>query len=135
MALPEDKLASGIVDAFARMQSSNIGADGRLDYYGFSVDDLSDDYSTFDLVITFQTGECYCCYEYGCHFGYFDDSHTWEQFRKAMDENVRNCLPQLKIRKVRVVVEEGALFDTERKNYQPVSGMSYEMGPYHEPTS
>jgi hypothetical protein len=42
-------------------------ADGRLDYYGFAVRNISEDGSTVEVDWIFKQGETYCCEESGCH--------------------------------------------------------------------
>lgn len=118
---------------FAGMLAGNLGAEGRLTYYGVRVDGVSPDGSDFDLTLIFKSGETYCCPELGCHFAY-SESEWWEEIRGVMQDHGIGERPRLTIRRIRVVVQSGARLrcraDFGRPELSP--RFSYERGPFIE---
>jgi hypothetical protein len=114
-------------DLLARNRSY-FGAGGP-DYYGVRVENVSEDGSVFDLVLTFKAGVEYCCIESGCHFGYYSRD-TWAQLRRPLGRHGLGAVPPLTIRKLRCIVEPGAM--TEVPGRRPCDAMEYEQGPFHE---
>ena len=95
-------------DLFAR-NTSYFGG-GKPGYYGVRVENLVPDGSELELVLTFRSGVRYCCPELGCHCD-FRSVGFWSRLRDGMDARGLVSLPLPRIRTVRVVVEDGAIFD------------------------
>jgi len=118
-----------ISDMLARNRSY-FGA-GGLGYYGVEVDNVSQDGTEFDLTLTFKTGVRYCCIERGCHIPLHNGwlTKVREELRAAGIED----MPLMTIRKLHVVVEQGAVVDDLNHNPCPHgSRQEYDRGPFHE---
>jgi len=111
------------------------GGQGRRDYYGLQLENVSEDGSELDLVFTFRSGEVYCCTEEGCHIPFYCEE-GWQHLRHFLTMEGLGDLPRITIRKVRVVVEEGAEVlpgGAEGMTPVPCRAQQYETGPYIEP--
>ena len=126
------EIEKGLADAFAALCSQNANPDGRTVSYGFRAENLTDDCACFDLIVTFKAGEKYCCMEWGCHFGLLSDPADWRRIRRVLRDRGLEWLPLLTIRRLRVIVEEGALFDHQRQNYAPAKAFTYDVGLFSE---
>lgn len=117
------------VDQLAR-NAPHIGEGGSGDY-GVRLENVAPDGSALDLILTFRSGERYCCPELGCHCDLRDEA-WWSELREDMDTHGLGELPLPTIRTVRVVVEEGATFDPGGLKIPPLrsEGFVYEDGPF-----
>src|SRR4051812_15910653 len=102
------RLDQVFVDQFAR--NAPYFGGGGPNYYGVRLENIAPDGSALDLILTFRSGERYCCPELGCHCD-FRDAGYWSELREGMDTHGLGESPLPTIRAVRVVVEEGATFD------------------------
>jgi hypothetical protein len=121
-----------LADAFAALYSRNTDANGRTDLYGIRVENLTDDCARFDLVATFKARDKYCCTEWGCHFGLLSHPEGWRQIRQVLRDQGLGSMSSLTIRRLRVMIEEGAMFDHQRQNYTPHDAFTYDVGPLSE---
>jgi hypothetical protein len=124
------QLATVFIEYFA----TNRAAGGRRDYYGVQVDGVADDGSELELTLTFKSGERYCCAESGCHTG-FQWSESWRRLRTLFGRHGLAELPPVTIRRLRGVVERGALLRCNLAFGLPEDdreGYTYQSGPYHE---
>jgi hypothetical protein len=119
--------------AFAGVLAENLGTEGRREYYGIRIDEISPSRSEFDLILVFKAGERYCCPEPGCHLGY-DQADWWLTLRGLMEEQGIGDLPPLTIRKIRGIVERGTRLQCRAVFERPEEsdGFSYEHGPIAE---
>src|ERR1700722_17805196 len=105
-----------IFEMLARNRSY-FGAGGP-GYYGVEVENLSSDGSEFDLNLTFKSGVRYCCIEHGCHIPLDGSSencaHWFDEVRDRLMVAGIEDLPPMTIRKLHVVVEQGAISDDLR---------------------
>jgi hypothetical protein len=124
-----ERLTQVFVDHLAR-NTSYFGGGGP-GYYGVRLENIARDGSELDLIVTFQAGERYCCSEPGCHFD-FRSTETWSGVRRDMDVQGLRALPLPRIHILRVVVEEGALFDPGGLRFPPLKsrGHVHEHGPF-----
>jgi hypothetical protein len=122
-----------LTSAFAEHLAGNLDAGGRPDYYGVRVDWAADDGSVFDLTLTFKAGERYCCAEPGCHLG-LNDPECWRSLRQVFERLGLARVPPVTVRKVRGIVEPGAILGYGVASKRPVvsTGFTYEAGPYSE---
>jgi|GEM_PF-1779889 len=116
-------------DHFAR--NTPYFGGGGPGYYGVSLENVAQDGSELDLVLTFRSGERYCCSELGCHCD-IRGAGYWTDLRQGMDAHGLGGLPLPTIRTVRVVVEEGSTFDPGGLRNPPLTskGWVYEDGPF-----
>jgi len=122
------RLGRVFVDQFARNTPSFGG--GGPGYYGVSLGRVAADGSELDLILTFRTGERYCCSALGCHCD-IRSAWCWSELREGMDTHGLGGLSLPTIRIVRVVVEEGATFDPGGLRIPLKSkGLVYEDGPF-----
>lgn len=130
----QDDLHGRMTESFVALYSrfsTWFGGGGR-GYYGVRIENLALDGSELDLIMTFRSGEQYCCGQPICDFA-FDEASTWESLRVDMDANGLSAFPVPTIRKLRGVVEAGAVFVLNGRliNGPLVSeGYEYEDGPY-----
>lgn len=103
---------------------------GGPGYYGLDVENVAPDGSRCDLILTFRSGVRYCCIQFGCHLGDIDAPEYWSSLREAMDRHGLGPIPLPILRRVRVVVEEGALVDVGDR-VRPSKAIGYEEGPFH----
>lgn len=117
------------VDQFAR--NAPPFGEGGPGYYGVRLEDITPDGSALDLILTFRSGERYCCPELGCHCD-LRGAGYWAELRDGMDAQGLGGSPLPTIRTVRVVVEEGATFDPGGLLIPPLrsKGFVYEHGPF-----
>jgi hypothetical protein len=122
-------LDQAFVDHFAR--NAPYFGGGGPGYYGVRLEDIAPDNSALDLILTFRSGERYCCPELGCHFD-LRGAAFWSGLREGMDTHGLGDLPLPTIRTVRVVVEEGVTFDPGGLRFPPLvsKGFVYEHGPF-----
>ncbi len=115
-----------------RFSRSRNGSGPTCDYV-FKVENLSDMLNSFDLVATFKTGQRYCCFEPGCHFGV--ENVFWPEFRADMARMGLDRLPRLTIFSFRCIVEKGAMMILDRDPSDPIISEAYEytIGPFTEP--
>ena len=130
-----DTLTQVISDMLARNRSY-FGAGGP-GYYGVEVENLSLDGFTFDLTLTFKSGVRYCCIEHGCHIALYGSSQSCAGWFKKVRDGLRMAgidnLSPMTVRKLHVVVEQGAVCDGLHHNPCPfVSRLEYDRGPFHE---
>ncbi len=100
-------------------------------YYGVRLENIAQDGSELGLVVTLRAGETYCCSQSSCHFD-FGHATIWSELRGDMDAQGLRELPLPRIRRLRVVVEAGALFDPGglRSTSLESRGYVYEEGPF-----
>jgi hypothetical protein len=120
------------VDQFAR--NTPYFGGGGPGYYGVRLEDIAPDGSELDLVLTFRSGERYCCVELGCHCD-LRGAWYWSELRDEMGAHGLGGFPLPKVRNVRVVVEEGAFFDPGGARAPLKSeGFAYADGPFSPAT-
>ncbi len=121
--------------AVCRCFSVSIYANGRDDYYGFTVSSFDSMLSSLELVVRFKSGERYCCAEAGCHLGFWDEC-WWQRFRNALNCEGIGDLSPLTIDRVTVIVETGAMLGLRDPNDSsalcPETEWSYALGPFSE---
>jgi hypothetical protein len=81
-----------LTQAFSELLARNRGADGRRDYYGIRIENVTPEGSEVDLVLVFKSCESYCCAEAGCHLAYYDPG--WWQANILRDESVFRLSPR-----------------------------------------
>ena len=117
-----------------RWAGSFGGKGGGPGYYGVRLENVAADGSEVDLVLTFRSGVRYCCFEFGCHFAFYAD-HGWSRLRVCMDRHGLSHVPLPAIRKVRAVIERGAVTTPSPKVAAGImEGSEYQAGPF-QPTS
>ncbi len=94
--------------------------DGRLDYYGFEVTQVSEDGSNIDLNWIFKASEKYCCTMLGCHTSL--KKKWWDKLRVFLEEKGENP-PHITFN-VKVVVEPNVLL-TIPTSSEEEKGYSY----------
>jgi hypothetical protein len=126
-------LKNKLTNVFADLLAGNLGADGRRDYYGVRIEEVSPDGCEFDLILVFKSGEAYCCPEPGCHLGY-SEADWWQTLRDIMYGHGVGDFPPLTIRRIRGIIESGARFSCRVDFGLPEesAGFSYEHGPIIE---
>lgn len=140
------ELSERIEQALRSYISDGRYAHGRADYCGVHVDLLGDGGREFDPTVTFQSGEKYCCFEYGCHFsfaidwGVEDDSarRSWSILRSKLGSAGVRPVGPITIQRLTIVVEPGALWGVGVRGVQelaPDAGYTYSVGPFCEPES
>jgi hypothetical protein len=104
---------------------------GGPGYYGVHLEHIAPDGSELDLIVTLRAGERYCCSQTGCHFD-FCSGRSWSELRGDMDAHGLRGLPLPRIRILRVVVEEGAMFDPGGLRLPPLESKGYvhDDGPF-----
>jgi hypothetical protein len=123
-------LLQQVISEMLARNRSYFGAGGP-GYYGVEVEELSPDGTEFDLTLTFKTGVRYCCIEPGCHIPFHNGwlTKVRDRLRAAGIEDV----PPMTIRKLHVVVEQGAIVDDLNHNpCQQESRQEYDAGPFRE---
>ena len=50
-----------LTHTFSELLARNQGANGRRDYYGLRIENVSAEGSEFDLILVFKACESYCC--------------------------------------------------------------------------
>jgi hypothetical protein len=125
----EEALTRALMDYFADL----VRDGGRSDLDGTRVSNVAPDGSAFDLEVTFLWGEVYCCDELGCHFPAWHGC-VWRRLRDSLAARGHGDVPPMTIRKVTVVVEEGAQVFPVWEGQTPVDceARTYEEGPYAE---
>ncbi len=131
----QQALTQVISDMLARNRSY-FGAGGP-GYYGVKVDNLSSDGTEFDLNLTFKSGVRYCCIEHGWHVPLYDSSKNYaswfETIRNWLKEAGLEDVPPMTIRRLHVVVEEGAICDGLQHDPRPhESRLEYDLRPFNE---
>lgn len=123
------RLTRAFVDHLARITPYFGG--GGPGYHGVRLEKIAPDGSELDLIVTFRAGEKYCCSQQGCNFD-FRSAWTWSKLRGDMDSQGLRGLPLPRIRVLRIVVEEGALFDPGGLRNPPLKsrGCVDEDGPF-----
>jgi hypothetical protein len=123
-----EQLTRAFIDLFgADIPYLGTGGSGS---YGVHVENLATDASYLDLVLTFRSGVRYCCFEFACHFPFYDE-RSWSRLRGCMDRHGLGDFPLPVIRKVRGVIEKGAV--VQPSPVGPVyimEGSEYEAGPF-----
>jgi hypothetical protein len=124
-----ERLTQVFVDHLAR-DTPYFGGGGP-GYYGVHLENIAPGGSELDLMVTLRAGEKYCCSQPGCHFD-FCSAETWSGLRGDMDAQGLRELPLPRIHILRVVVEEGALFDPGGLRSPPLKSRGYvhEHGPF-----
>ena len=133
--MPED-LKGSLTPAFVELFAMNVFdfADGFKgggpDYYGVALENVAPDGSEVSLILTFRSGVRYCCFEFSCHFPHYAE-YGWSRLRDCMNRHGLSHLPLPVIRKVRGLIERGAVINPSPK--VPVGimeGFQYEVGPF-----
>jgi hypothetical protein len=107
---------------------------GGPGYYGVLVEPVAPDGSEVDLVLTFRSGRRYCCFEFCCHFAFYAE-HGWSRLRGCLDRHGLSALPLPVIRKVRGVIERGAVGTPSPKVAAVImAGSEYQTGPFQPVT-
>jgi len=123
------RLTQVFVDFLAR-DTPYFGGGGP-GYFGVYLENIVPASFELDLIVTLRAGERYCCSEPGCHFD-FNSVETWSELREHMNaQGLRErSLPRIHI--LRVVVEEGVLFDPGGLRSSPLKsrGYAHEYGPF-----
>jgi hypothetical protein len=109
---------------------------GGPGYYGVEVTNLSSDGCDFDLTLTFKAGVRYCCFQALCHVPLNPSSkNAWfgkirERLKATGNENV----PTMTIRRLHVVVEQGAIsvVGPRDKPYRHECRTEHDEGPFKE---
>ncbi len=124
-----ERLTQVFVDHLAR--NTPYFGGGGPGYYGVRLENIAPDGSELGLIVTLRSGERYCCSQPGCHFD-FNSAETWSGLRGDMDAQGLRGLPLPRIHSLRVVVEEGALFDPGGLRSPPLKSRGYvrEHGPF-----
>jgi hypothetical protein len=127
-----DDLRQRLTEVFAEILSKKtpyFGGGGQ-GYYGVHLENIAEDGSEVDLVLTFKASERYCCAELGCHCDFASASY-WTRIREGMNACNLREFPLPHIRIVRGVAEQGATFDPGGLK-APLSreGFTYEKGPF-----
>lgn len=129
----DDSLPGRLARAFAALYARNrpYFGGGGPGYYGVGLEDVDPGGTELDLVVTFRAGEKYCCSQLGCH-SHFRGAQPWSRLREEMDAQGLGEFPLPRIRKVRVVIEPGAVFDAGGRRFPPIEskGSIYEDGPF-----
>ncbi|MBI5865568.1 MAG: hypothetical protein HZB38_13880 [Planctomycetes bacterium] len=128
--LDKATVAAQLSDIFTDRHARNLTANGDRTHYGFKVANVSDDLSTFDLVLTFKSGRRYCCLEWGCHVRIFEGEY-WAAIRTELARRGLGANPKLTLRSLRCVVEDGALVERRGACYRS-GAYEYEEGPFIE---
>jgi hypothetical protein len=127
-------LQERLTAAFAEMYAANVPSfgGGGSGYYGVRVKNVAADGAEVELVVTFGAGQRYCCFEPGCHFAYYD-ARGWAKLRAAMDRQGLGHLPLPVIRRLRGVIEAGAVMmptpNPSLPSYVSDTAEEYEVGP------
>src|SRR5690349_13951504 len=125
-------LRERLTRAFAEVYAANVPwfGGGGPGYYGIRLEDVSPDGAEVTLVVTFRSGVRYCCFESAGHFAYYRRL-GWERLRAALDRQGLAHLPLPTIRRLRGVIEAGAVMTPNRVSPAYVSEASeYEIGPF-----
>jgi hypothetical protein len=134
LVILQQVLTQVISEMMARNRS-HFGAGGP-GYYGVQVDDISQDGSKFNLILTFKSGLRYCCMEHGCHiplYGSNTDAGWFDEVRERLRIAGIKNLPPLAVRKLHVVVEQGAFSGNDPdSSYCYESRLEYSCGPFQE---
>lgn len=93
--------------AIGAMLSTNRGPDGQAPQYTVVVRDFDATSCSFDLHLAFVEGETYCCFESGCHFGFFDEA-WFARLREHLPSDHPSLFRPLSVRRVNIAVPRGA---------------------------
>jgi hypothetical protein len=129
--LPE-RLTRAFTDLFA----SNVFNDwkdykgGGPGYYGVRIENVAPDGSEIDLILTFLSGKRYCCFQFADHFAHYSE-RGWSRLRECMDRHGLQDLPLPVLRRVRAVIEKGAVIAPSPKVPMGIwEGSEYQTGPF-----
>ncbi len=124
-----ERLTRAFIDVFAANVPFFGGGGPR--HYGVRLENISIEGSQLDLILTFRSAVRYCCFEFACHFAHYG-TRGWSRLRDAMDRHGLNGLPLPVIRKVRAVIEPGAVATPSPQGPAfRMEGSEYEAGPFH----
>jgi hypothetical protein len=132
MHVERTELPRRIVSALKQLHANNRTAKSRLNHYGFEVSDVSDGGGTFSVTMTLRAGEEYCCFEPGCHFRLGNGS-LWHEFRELLAEQGVVHPPNMTIRNLHFVVDDGAIWRLEGKTHRSPK-QAFDLGPIREGT-
>ena len=119
--------------AFIEYLSRNLDANDRRDYYGVRIDGAAANGSRFELTLTFQAGERYCCPEQGCHAG-LNDPECWRVLREVLGQHGLADIPKMTVTRFVGIIEPGAVLGWDVPSRKPIvsDGFTYEAGPFPE---
>lgn len=127
-----DELRERLTRAFEDVLAANVPwfGGGGPGYYGVHLENVAEDGSEVELILTFRSGTRYCCFESGCHFADYD-RRLWARLRESMDRHGLSHIRLPVIRKFRGVIEAGAVMTPDRTNPAYRSdAQTYETGPF-----
>ena len=135
MATAQDGNTAARIEAAVRhLLSTNRSPDGTTPRYTVSVRNFDGETASFELHLGFVEGETYCCFEPGCHFGFFDDSWFARLREHLSAENSRVAHP-MTLRRVSVTVPEGVRhpsWTSRDTTVRTTKRSTYSLGPFHE---